>query len=324
MEVVGPDNCVAPSGGSAVTIGAYDGLHVGHRDLLAQMISMARERHLKSVVVTFDRHPASVVRPDSAPLLLTGLDQKLELIGDSGIDRTLVIPFDTKRAEESAEEFIEEILVGKLSTRLVVVGEDFHFGHLRFGNVKMLSEKGSEFGFEVVGVALSGSSGEAVSSTRIRRLLATGDVEGASSLLGRHHEVTGEIVHGDGRGGRLLGFPTANIAVPAGFAVPGEGIYACHYYRPDGSCHPAAVSVGRRPTFYPQHEDRGTVEPVVEAYLINFDGDLYGEIGRLGFVARLRDDRKFETTEELIAQMREDVEEAQSVLAGTSDRDLLS
>ncbi len=322
MEVIGPDKCVAPLRGSAVTIGAYDGLHIGHRRLLAQLTSLAGERELTSVVVTFDRHPASVVRPGTAPLLLTSLEQKIQLIAECGIDRTLVIPFDHKRAEESAEEFVEEVLVAKLGTRLVVVGEDFHFGHSRRGNVKMLADKGSEFGFEVVGVALSKTSGEPVSSTRIRRLLANGDVEEASTLLGRDYEVSGEVVHGDGRGASLVGFPTANLAIPTGFVVPGEGIYACRYRRPDGTLYSAAVSVGRRPTFY--GEDDEVLDPVVEAYIMDFDGDLYGEVGTVSFVARLRAERKFDSIEELAAQMSEDVEQAESVLAGRGERDLLS
>ena len=210
-----------------------------------------RTRQLDTTVVTFDRHPATVVRPESAPLLLTDLEQKLELLAATGVDRTVVVPFDETRANETAEDFVTEVLVEALGAKLVVVGEDFHFGHGRKGNVALLTEMGARYGFEVVGLGLEeDKAGEAVSSTRIRRLLADGDVAGAARLLGRSHQVRGVVVHGDGRGGPELGYPTANLDVPAEVALPGEGIYACRYQRADGSVHGAAASVGHRPTFH--------------------------------------------------------------------------
>ena len=169
-----------PGEGTAVTIGAYDGVHLGHRALLRDLSARAGAAGLSTVVVTFDRHPAAVVRPASAPKQLTGLEQKLELLADCGIDRTVVVPFDQARAEESAEDFVKEVLVEQLSARLVVVGEDFHFGHGRQGNVELLRRLGSRYGFEVAGVGLTGDGSDAVSSTRIRALLAEGDVEGAA------------------------------------------------------------------------------------------------------------------------------------------------
>jgi riboflavin kinase / FMN adenylyltransferase len=310
MEVCRPDECPTPSGGTAVTIGAYDGVHLGHRHLLSLLRARAADRGLRSAVVTFDRHPATVVRPDSAPPLLTDLDQKLELLADCGIDLTLVVPFDQGRADETAEDFVAEVLVRCLDARLVVVGEDFHFGHGRKGNVALLTEIGAMAGFDVEGVSLADAEGDAVSSTRIRQLVADGDVAGAAALLGRPHQVRGEVVHGDGRGGPELGFPTANVAVPAGIALPGLGIYAGRYRRPDGAVHLAAVSVGNRPTFYARAPG-----PLVEAYLLDFDGDLYGEEGQVSFVRRLRDERRFDRVEDLVAQMHADVEEARRVLA---------
>jgi riboflavin kinase/FMN adenylyltransferase len=233
---------VAMSGaGTAVTIGAYDGVHLGHRALLADLSARAAAAGLSTVVVTFDRHPAAVVRPESAPKQLTGLEQKLELLEECGINRTLVIPFDERRAEESAEDFVKEVLVDELSARLVVVGEDFHFGHGRRGNVELLRQLGAEYGFEVVGVGLTGDGREAVSSTRIRALLAEGDVEGAARLLGRPHEVRGPVVKGDARGGPELGFPTANLAVADDIALPGDAVYAGHFRRADGTVHRAAI-----------------------------------------------------------------------------------
>ncbi|HEY3941501.1 MAG TPA: bifunctional riboflavin kinase/FAD synthetase [Acidimicrobiales bacterium] len=309
MEVVGPDECTPPVRGTAVTIGAYDGIHLGHRALLAELRRRADELGVSTAVVTFDRHPATVVRPDSAPLLLTDLDQKLELLGACGIDRTVVVPFDAARADETAEDFVTEVLVGDLGARLVVVGEDFHFGHGRKGNVEVLRDLGAQHGFSVTGVRLTGAAGDAVSSTRIRHLVAAGDVEEARVLLGRPLQLRGVVVRGDGRGGSALGFPTANVALSPGLALPGEGIYAGRYERPDGTVHPAAISTGRRPTFYRD------APPLLEAHLIDFSGDLYDERARVSFVARLREDRKFDSVDALVAQMGRDVDRARELLA---------
>jgi riboflavin kinase/FMN adenylyltransferase len=297
--------------GTAVTIGAYDGVHRGHRALLEDLRARAEEAGLSTVVVTFDRHPAYVVRPESAPKQLTSLDQKLELLAQCGIDRTLVIPFDKARADESAEDFVKEVLVDQLSARLVVVGEDFHFGHDRRGNIALLRRLGDEHGFEVVGVGLTGDGAEAVSSTRIRALLAGGEVEEATRLLGRPHEVRGPVVRGDGRGGSELGFPTANVQIPDDIALPADAVYAGHFGRPDGTVYQAAISVGRRPTFY----EPGSAPVLVEAYLLHFEGELYGEQARVSFAHRLRDEQRFDRVEDLVAQMRADVEATERVLA---------
>ncbi|HEY6473587.1 MAG TPA: bifunctional riboflavin kinase/FAD synthetase [Acidimicrobiales bacterium] len=300
-----------PGPGTAVTIGAYDGVHRGHRALLGDLRQRAADAGLSTVVVTFDRHPAAVVRPDSAPKQLTSLDQKLELLADCGIDRTLVIPFDEERANETAEDFVKEVLVDELGARLVVVGEDFHFGHGRKGNVALLRELGARHGFEVVGVHLTDQGSEPVSSTRIRALLAEGDVEEASRLLGRPHEVRGPVVRGDGRGGPELGFPTANVAVPDDIALPADGMYAGYFAGADGQARPAAVYVGRRPTFY----EPGSAPVLVEAYLLGFDGDLYEQPARVSFVGRVRGDARFDSAEALIEQMHQDVAEAERMLA---------
>ena len=299
-----------PGPGTALTIGAYDGVHLGHRALLRDLSARGETAGLSTVVVTFDRHPAYVVRPASAPKQLTSLEQKLELLAEY-VDRTLVVPFDAERAEESAEDFVKDVLVDTLSARLVVVGEDFHFGHGRRGNVELLRHLGAEYGFEVVGVGLTGDGTEPVSSTRIRSLIAEGDVEGAARLLGRPHEVRGPVVRGDGRGGPELGFPTANLAVADDIALPADAVYAGHYRRPDGSVHQAAISVGRRPTFY----EPGTAPVLVEAYLLHFEGDLYGEEARVSFAHRLRAEQRFDSVEELVAQMRADVAATERVLA---------
>ena len=297
--------------GTAVTIGAYDGVHLGHRALLRELSDLAAAEGLSTVVVTFDRHPAGVVRPESAPRQLTDLGQKLELLAACGVDRTLVIEFDRARADESAEDFVKEVLADTLGARVVVVGEDFHFGHGRKGNVALLTALGRDYGFKVIGARLTGDGTGAVSSTRIRTLVAAGDVVGAARLLGRPHEVRGTVVHGDGRGGRVLGFPTANMMIDDAIALPADGIYAGYFTRADGSVHRAAISVGRRPTFY----EPGTPSVLVEAYLLHFDGDLYGELSRVSFVCRLRDERQFDSVDALIAQMHQDAAEAERVLS---------
>jgi riboflavin kinase/FMN adenylyltransferase len=270
---------------------------------------------LTTVVVTFDRHPATVVRPESAPLLLCDLDQKLELLEQAGVDRTVVVPFNEERANETAEAFVTSVLVEGLDARLVVVGEDFHFGHGRKGNVALLREMGAAAGFEVDGVALRSGPGGAgpedpISSTRIRILVSSGQVEAAAALLGRPHQLRGLVVRGDQRGGSELGFPTANVEVPSGICLPAAGIYAGWYERPDRSTWPTAVSVGRRPTFYGADGDL-----LVEAYLIDFTGSLYGEPARVSFVARLRDEVAFDSVDQLVDQMHRDVHDARHALA---------
>jgi riboflavin kinase/FMN adenylyltransferase len=318
MEIVTDvSSAQPPPSGSAVTIGAYDGVHLGHRALLDELAARAQPDGLCTTVITFDRHPATVVRPESAPKLLCDLDQKLELLESAGVDRTVVIAFDMERANETAEEFVEEVLVAVCDTRLVVVGEDFHFGHGRKGNVALLREMGSAAGFEVEGFSLRSdgdpsSGGEPISSTRIRKLVAAGQVEEAAELLGRPHQVRGTVVHGDRRGGAELGFPTANVDVPSSICLPGTGIYAGWYERPDGLLHKAAISVGRRPTFYGNDGDL-----LVEAFLLDFDDDLYGEAANVSFVSHLRDEAAFDSVDALIAQMGRDVVRTRELLDDT-------
>ncbi len=306
--------CTPPASGSAVTIGAYDGVHLGHRAVLAELRRRAQVGGLDTVVVTFDRHPATVVRPESAPLLLCDLEQKLELLAAAGVDRTVVVPFDEERADESAEEFVSTVLVDALHTKVVVVGEDFHFGKGRRGNVALLEEMGRLHDFRVEGFGLASArtpegQDTPISSTRIRALVAEGDVAAAAVLLGRPHQLRGPVVHGDQRGGAELGYPTANVEVAPGMCLPALGIYAGWYVRPDGSRHPAAISVGRRPTFY---EDG---ELLIEAFLLDFTGDLYGEPARLSFIERLRPELAFDSVDALLVQMAQDVAEARRILS---------
>jgi riboflavin kinase / FMN adenylyltransferase len=314
MEILhDPASCPRPVEGTAVTIGAFDGVHRGHRTVIRALQQRAAEEGLRTAVVTFDRHPASVVRPASAPLLLTDLDQKLELLAECGVDYTLVIHFDEARSKEPAPDFVEQVLAGCLNARLVAVGEDFHFGHERAGNVALLREMGAELGFEVIGHDLVGTDGnpaigEPVSSTRIRRALREGDLATANAMLGRPHEVRGVVDHGDGRA-RELGFRTANLDVPATTCLPADGIYAGWYVTPDGVRRPTAISLGKRPTFYERAETS-----LLEAHLIDFDGDLYGQPARVQFVERLRDELKFDSVDALIAQMARDVDQSRALL----------
>jgi riboflavin kinase/FMN adenylyltransferase len=305
------DPCPELPSGSIVTIGAYDGVHVGHQAVVAEVRARAAAQGCASVVVTFDRHPAQVVRPENAPLQLTDLSQKLDLLAATGVDYTVVVHFDRERAHEPAQHFVSETLVGCLRARCVVVGHDFHFGHKRAGNVALLSRMGSRLGFDVMGMHLvaDDGGGPPVSSTRIRVLLTEGAVEEAAALLGRPHEVRGTVEEGDRRGGPTLGYPTANVMVPPEILLPADGIYAGWYGRPDGSVLPAAVSLGRRPTFYPEGGPR-----LLEAHVLDFSGNLYGEPARVRFVARIRDEERFESTEALVARMARDDEEVRERL----------
>jgi len=302
-----------------VTIGAFDGVHLGHRRLIERVRRTAGEIGAVATVVTFDRHPASVVRPESAPLLLTDLDQKLSLLEAGGAELTLVVHFDAERAQERAADFVAEVLVGCLNARAVIVGHDFHFGHNREGDVPLLQRMGAQMGFDVTGIRLLATGAaaggseqlegtEPISSTRIRRLLAQGDVAAAASLLGRWYELRGVVAHGEKRG-RELGFPTANLEVSAEMQVCADGVYAGWYLRPDGTRHQTAISVGRQPTFY---ESRPF--SLVEAHLLDFQGDLYDEFGTVELVDRLRGQEKFASVEALIDQMSSDVAQTRRTL----------
>lgn len=314
MEVIGAgDPCPRFDGGVAATIGFFDGVHRGHQVIIGAARRLAADRGARSAVVTFDRHPALIVRPESAPLLLTDLDQRLQRLDDAGVELTMVVPFDEQRAQEPAEDFVTEVLVECLSVRAVVVGADFHFGHQRRGDVGLLRQLGARHGFEVHGLELAATDGAGtagpVSSTAIRRALLAGDLTTANAMLGRPHEVRGVVEGGDGRGASLLGYPTANVAVPPGMQLPAAGIYAGWYVRPGGSRLPAAISLGWRPTFSPPAK-----RLALEAHVLDFAGDLYGEAAGVQFVTRLRDEERFDSVEALIAQMDRDVEASRAIL----------
>ena len=297
----------------ASTIGVFDGVHVGHQEVFRMVRVVAVRLGVASAVVTFDNHPALVVRPRSAPRLLTTLEQKLELIDAQGIDYAYVVHFDAERASTHPDVFVEQVFVDALHAKAIVVGEDFHFGRGRSGNVDALRRIGEEWGFEVHALELIQHSDEArepVSSTKIRRALAGGDVARAALMLGRPYEVRGTVQEGDRRG-QLIGFPTANIPVTKMMAWPADAVYAGWCDLPDGSCHPCAINIGRRPTFYEHAE-----QSLLEAHLIDFDGDLYGVQVAVSFVAFLRSERKFEGIDQLAIQLKKDVDEARKLLTG--------
>lgn len=317
MEIITDQSTPAfPGERTVATIGAYDGVHLGHLAVIDHVKRLAAERSARSVLVTFDKHPATIVRPESAPQLLTDAEQRLELLAATGLDAVVLVQFDQQQSAESAESFVQRVLVHCLAVSAVVVGEDFHFGHGREGNVEMLAKMGNEHDFDVEPLLLvSRADGvdEPVSSTAIRRALAGGDISRANEMLGHPFEARGVVQQGDQRG-RLLGFPTANVEVSSRVCLPADGVYAGQYERENGDVHDCAINLGRRPTFY-EHAQTS----LLEAHLLDFSGDLYGEAAKVRFTHFLRSERKFDGVELLIEQLRADVESARTLLI--DDRD---
>lgn len=296
---------------TALSVGAYDGIHRGHQQVLSTMVGLARERGLAPAVVTFDQHPAAVLRPENAPLLLTDQEQRVRLFDGLGIEWLYLLQFNKERSQMSDREFVAEVLVNRMNVKLVVVGSNFHFGKARAGSVDTLRSYGDEMGFEVIGLDLFSDDDavEPISSTAVRRALAGGDISAVNAMLGRPFEVTGEVVLGDQRG-RLIGFPTANIAFRPGRAWPAKGVYAGWAVLADGRRVPAAINIGMRPTFHQNAE-----QPLLEAHLIDFDEDLYGQHLHVEFVEFLRSERRFGGIDEIAEQLKKDVEAARMLLA---------
>lgn len=303
---------LAPSERSVISIGTFDGVHLGHQHVLKQLRAKAAARGVKSAAVTFDVHPALVLRPENAPKLLTTLDQKLELLEATGIDAVFVVQFDHERALTTPEDFVRQVFVDALHAEAVVVGEDFHFGRDRVGNIERLRDFGDAMGFEVQALSLvrhADDAREPVSSTAIRRALAGGDVAAAAAMLGRPYQVRGVVGRGDERG-RTIGFPTANIPVSKQMAWPADAVYAGWYKRPNGERHMCAINIGRRPTFY-EHAQQS----LLEAHLLDFDGDLYGEQAEISFVEFLRSEQRFNGIDALVAQLKRDIQATADILA---------
>jgi riboflavin kinase / FMN adenylyltransferase len=278
-------------GGRSVAVGTFDGVHLGHREVIEG----------SDGVLTFEPHPVSVVAPQHTPKLLTPLRRKAELIEALGVRELVVIPFDAAFASKTADEFLQDVLVGALGATRVAIGENFRFGHKAQGDPRLLA---ADERFATIVHPLLEVDGEIVSSSHIRGLVLAGDVAKAAELLGTPFQLCGEVVHGDERG-RELGFPTANLVPDETLVCPGHGVYACLV---DG--RPAAVSIGVRPTF---QTGRGEL---IEAYVLDFEGDLYGRELRVDFLTRLRGERRFDTAEALIEQMHRDVQRTREIAGG--------
>ncbi|MEX2393849.1 MAG: bifunctional riboflavin kinase/FAD synthetase [Actinomycetota bacterium] len=284
---------------TVVTVGMFDGVHLGHLLLFQRVMDEAKRLDARSGVVTFDPHPLDVLAPDKAPCMLTTLEQKLSLFEQAGFDLALVLPFNAELAALTPQQFAQAALVEELRVRKVLVGEDFRFGHGRAGDVSTLRSIGEVDGFEAEAVGLLEGDEGKISSSDLRVLLRGGQVAAVATLLGRPFRLWGRVVEGDKRG-RDLGFPTANMEPHPRACLPGLGVYA-GWWLWDGRRLPAAINVGVRPTFM------SGAPPICEVYVLDFDSDLYGAEGEVEFMAFLRPEAKFESADALIEQMLEDV-----------------
>lgn len=292
--------------GTAIAIGVFDGVHRGHQQVMRDLTAMARVRDLVPAALTFDPHPLEFLAPDRAPDLLTTVEQRAELLAECGVEILGVLPFLEIR-DLDPRAFVTEILCLRLKVGAIAIGANFRFGRDRGGDPALLKELGEEKGFtvDVVEMVVHTGPDGAISSTRIRELLAQGEVRSAAVLLGRPFVLTGPVIHGDARG-RTIGFPTANLHIPERMAIPANGVYACWVER-DGARHAAVVNIGVRPTF-------GASIRTIEAHLLDFDADLYGESIALHFVERIREERRFDAVDALVAQISSDRDRAAVVL----------
>lgn len=307
--IQGIDNITKPYKNAVVTIGNFDGVHKGHRTLFKETIEKARSMDGTSVVITFEPHPLKVVRPDRRPPLITLYDQKVELISQTGIDVLVCIPFTKSFATLSAKKFIEEILFGTIGMKAIVVGNDYNFGKNREGDIQVLRKFGERLGFDVIvpdWIRISANWKDRVSSTKIRELVMAGNIEDIPMLMDRHYQIRGDVVAGRNRGGKLLGFPTANIHLTDELC-PKMGVYAVTI-EIGKQKHKGVANIGYSPTF----EDHVFT---VEVHILDFKDDLYGKEIRVNFINRLRDEKKFSNISELSAQIRSDIEKARKLLA---------
>jgi riboflavin kinase / FMN adenylyltransferase len=299
-----------PAAKRVVTLGTFDGVHLGHRALIEGARDRAAQVEAVSTVITFDPMPVELLRPGLAPPRLSGISRRAELIGELGVDELLILRFDRSLAALTPEQFVERVLDGAMHAVHVVVGQDYRFGNRAAGDTARLVELGREHGFTVTSLPLVRIDGERVSSSWIRELIGQGEVAHAARLLGRDPWIEGVVVHGEGRG-KGLGVPTANLSWPPQRVVPGHGVYAgCVVFGRGGVRHAAAISVGANPTF-------GASNPTtVEAHLIDWDGDLYDQVMRVEFREFLRHELRFEGIDDLIAQMRVDIDRARQIVSG--------
>jgi riboflavin kinase / FMN adenylyltransferase len=291
-----------------IALGNFDGVHLGHQEVLGRAVEEGRRRGMRVVAATFHPHPRTVLGGGDPPKLLTPVELRSEMLLRYGADEVWVVPFDVALSIKSPEEFVRDVLIGEGGARVVVVGENFRFGHKAAGHFGDLLRLMREAGGTAVGVEVRGGGMEGgISSTRIRDLISEGRVTEAAGLLGRPYVLRGEVVSGDGRG-RSIGFPTANVLPDTEAVVPARGVYA-GFVRVGGKEYAACTNVGVAPTF-------GRAESRVEAHLLDFEGDLYGRVVDVGFVERIREERRFSGVDELVRQIRRDVEEARIVAFG--------
>jgi riboflavin kinase/FMN adenylyltransferase len=313
MDVVrGLDALPPPDGPSVVTIGFFDGVHLGHQEVFRRTVEAAKERTARSVAVTFDRHPREILTPGEEPRLLTTVERKAELISACGIDVLVVLEFTQRFSEVSAEDFVRDVLVGGLHAVHARVGADFRFGHRAAGTIATLRDVGRPLGMTADEVGLFAIDGQVVSSSSIRAALGAGDLTWPRTALGRRFAVDGEVVAGAGRG-KDLGYPTANLRTWPRLLLPGQGIYAGVAELEDGSRYVAAIDVGTNPTF-------GTEPLHVEAFLLDFpDDELRGDTLTVEFWERLRDEIRFDSVDELIEAIGRDVEQTRAAVRLTGD-----
>ena len=287
-----------------LTIGNFDGVHKGHLVLFDKVKERAKAIHGQSAVMTFEPHPIRVMKPGNGPPLITPMQQKLDLIRETEMDVILCIPFTLEFAAISAEDFVKDVLLKKIGIKEIVVGYDYTFGHDRIGNLSLLSEMGAQFGFGVHIIEPIYINRRLVSSTSIRKLVQEGDLIDAGALLGRHYQICGTVIKGDNRGGRLLGYPTANLKV-VDELIPRMGVYAVTVNVEDNTYN-GVTNIGTNPTF-------GEHALSVETHLLDFSGDLLGETIRINFIQRLRNEKTFNSIKELSDQIAEDIRVAKEL-----------
>ncbi len=307
MEIIRAIDQLPPHPHPVVALGNFDGVHLGHRAILKAAIDRARAAAGTAFALTFDPPPAKVLAPARAPRLILAPEDKLELLRDSGIDGVIVIAFTLALSQLTPAEFVRDYLLGRIGAREVVVGHSVSFGHARAGNAEVMAELGRQMDFETIVVGPVTVEGAVVSSTRMRELIAAGEMRTVARLLGRNHFLSGTVVHGRERG-RTIGFPTANLD-SATECLPPDGVYATRVVLPDGA-FASITNIGMRPTF---------AEPArtIEAHIFDFDRDIYGAKVRLEVVERIRGERKFESGQALAAQIAEDLKRAKEILATT-------
>lgn len=306
MRIIRAPSELPPGEGRVcLAIGFFDGVHLGHQQIIRQTIADARQHEAQALVITFDRHPNSVVAPARVPPLIYSLPQKLRVLGSLGADLLWLIPFDKAFSERSAEQFVRDLARGFAPVRSICVGTNFLFGHKRTGNVELLRRLGTELNFIVHGMAAVSLGGRTVSSTRLREHIRAGELDAVSQMLGRAYSLAGTVVPGD-RLGQQLGFPTANLDV-SGLALPPKGVYAVHV-KLANQRHHAVLNIGYRPTIKSPNPHLR-----VEAHLLDFSGDLYGQELEIIFGEKLRDERQFGSLAELKEQIGRDIAEARKV-----------